>query len=329
MSRPLRLEYPGSLWHITARGNNRQLIYSDDADRRFFLKLLGESVERFGWILTAYVLMSNHYHLVVQLVDRTLSRGMKWLNGRYASYFNSKHSRVGHLFQGRFKGILVDKEAYSLEVLRYVALNPVRANMIRTPDDYEWSSHRAILGETAAPSWLAVDDALIGFAPDRELARRNYRTFVNDGIRSPKRLWDDVVGQQYLGRPEWIDLIRERIELKPRSAEIPRAQMLQQARSLSDVMSTVARTFNLAEQSLREGRERRLDAARMLVAWIAWNDARLTGREIAAGLHLRSSSNVSRLVRTCERELESNELLRHAAARCRSTPCGTEGQRQT
>ena len=329
MSRPLRLEYPGSLWHITARGNNRQSIYWDDFDRRTFLELLGESVDQYVWILTAFVLMSNHYHLVLQLIDRTLSRGMKWLNGRYAARFNARHSRVGHLFQGRFRGILVEKESYGLELLRYVVLNPVRAKMVRTPEAYEWSSHRAVLGQVPAPSWLAVDDALIGFAPDRDLARRNYRRFVDEGIRSDRRLWDDVVGQQYLGRHEWTDTIRDRIALKPRSAEFPRAQMLRSTACLAEVISSVATAVDLPESMIRQGHERRVDRARMLVAWIAWKDARLPCVEIAAGLQLRSSSNVSRLIRTCERELESNEVLRRTADYIRSTRGGIEGQRQT
>ncbi|HUK37025.1 MAG TPA: transposase, partial [Vicinamibacterales bacterium] len=219
MSRPLRLEYPGSFWHITARGNNRQLIFADDDDRRSFLEMLGESVERFGWIVPAYVLMPNHYHLVLELTWPELSRGMHWLNSRFSLRFNQRHRRVGHLFQARFKSFLVDKEAYFLELLRYVVLNPVRARMTSRPDDYEWSSHRAVLGEVAAPEWLAVDDALAPFGRNRDAARSEYRAFVDRAIGCDARLWDAVVGQVYLGRSEWIDEIRERIAVKPRSKE--------------------------------------------------------------------------------------------------------------
>jgi REP element-mobilizing transposase RayT len=131
MSRPLRLEYPGSLWHVTVRGNGRQDVFRDDRDRQFLLELLGDCVNRFAWILPAYVLMSNHFHLVNELTSETLSRGMQWLNGTYSQAFNRRHERVGHLFQGRFKAFLIEKEAYFLEVLRYVVLNPVRAGMVR------------------------------------------------------------------------------------------------------------------------------------------------------------------------------------------------------
>src|SRR5689334_2023017 len=131
MTRPLRLEFPGSYWHITHRGNERRPTFYRDADRLYFLDLLGEAVGRFKWIVTAYALMLNHYHLLLELTDvETLSRGMKWLNGKYVSWFNRRHDRVGHLFQGRFKNFLIDKETYALEVSRYVVLNPVRAKLV-------------------------------------------------------------------------------------------------------------------------------------------------------------------------------------------------------
>ena len=151
MSRPLRLEFFGSLHHVTTRGNARQDIFRDDDDREFFLELLGSCVKRFDWILTAYVLMSNHFHLVTQLTSESLSRGMQWLNGKYAQAFNRRHRRVGHLLQGRPDMRLIEKETYFLKVLRYVVLNPVRADMVARPEHYIWSSHRAVLGYAPAP----------------------------------------------------------------------------------------------------------------------------------------------------------------------------------
>src|SRR6266487_4857859 len=215
MSRPLRLEFTGALFHVTQRGNNRQDIFADDHDREFFLELLGQSVRQFSWILTSYVLMTNHFHFVIQLTCASLSRGMQWLNGQYARYFNRRHRRVGHLFQGRPDARLVEEETYSLEVVRYDALNPVRAGMVSRPDGYLWSSHRAVLGLTEAPEWLAVDDLLIQFAPQRDLARANYRSFVDAGIGVDCNPWNDLVGQLYLGSEAWIAKMREQIDLKP------------------------------------------------------------------------------------------------------------------
>ena len=131
MSRPLRLEFPGALFHITQRGNHRQDIFVDDADRHVFLELLGRCVNKYGWILTSYVLMSNHFHFVVQLTCNTLWRGMQWFETQYVRAFNRRHDRIGHLFQGPFDSPLVEKETYGLNVLRYDVLNPVRAGMVR------------------------------------------------------------------------------------------------------------------------------------------------------------------------------------------------------
>lgn len=136
-------------------GLRREAIFEDDEDRRVFLSTLAEVVERFHWICHAYCLMTNHYHLVVETPDANLSKGMRQLNGVYTQASNRRHGRVGHLFQGRFKGILVDKEGYLLELTRYVVLNPVRAGMVAQPGQWSWSSYRAMVGEEASPEWLA------------------------------------------------------------------------------------------------------------------------------------------------------------------------------
>src|SRR5438270_480560 len=213
MSRPLRIEYAGSLHHVTSRGNAQQNIFLDDCDRELFLRLLGICVARFYWILTAYVLMSNHFHLVIQLTEETLSRGMQWLNANYSQAFNRRHHRVRHLLQGRPDMRLIEKDTYGLEVLRYVVLNPVRAGMVPRPEDYAWSSHRAVLGEVAAPEWLAVDDVLVQFGSERLLAGAAYRDFVNAALGQEMTLWRNLVGQIYLGSEDWMRRVRERVDL--------------------------------------------------------------------------------------------------------------------
>jgi REP-associated tyrosine transposase len=155
MARPLRLEFAGALYHVTSRGDGREDIYRADADRRGFLDVLGEVQGRFHWTVHAYCLMSNHYHLLIETPDANLAKGMRQLNGVYTQRFNRSHDRGGHVFQGRYKAILVQKEAYLLELARYVVLNPVRARMARTPGEYPWSSYRAMIGAAVAPEWLA------------------------------------------------------------------------------------------------------------------------------------------------------------------------------
>jgi REP element-mobilizing transposase RayT len=134
------------VYHVTARGNAREPIFFDDEDRQSFLTILGSVVNRFNWLCHAYCLMGNHYHLLIETPDGNLSRGMRQLNGVYTQKVNRRYSRVGHLFQGRFKSILVDKGSYLLELARYVVLNPVRAKLVKDPKDWEWSSYRATVG---------------------------------------------------------------------------------------------------------------------------------------------------------------------------------------
>jgi len=219
MARPLRIEFPGAVYHITSRGNARQEIYLDDADRRAFLEVLAQVVERFHWICHAYCLMGNHYHLLVETPEPTLSRGMRQLNGVYTQRFNQRHGRVGHLFGGRFKAILVEREAYLLELCRYVVLNPVRAGLVRAAKDWPWSSYRATAGLAEAPPLLTVDWILAQFSERRSKAQRRYRRFVAEGKGiSP---WEELKGQIYLGSEEFIARLPKPTEMVE---EIPRIQ---------------------------------------------------------------------------------------------------------
>ena len=174
MARPLRLEVADGIYHLLARGNERRAIYRDESDRLLFLELLAATCERFRWRCFAYCQMTNHYHLLVRTPEPNLARGMRDVNGRYAQAFNRRHHRVGHLFQGRYRAILVDAETQLLAVLAYIVRNPVRAGMCEEPSAWPWSSHRATTGESP-PGFLAVDELLAHFASDRDRARRSYR----------------------------------------------------------------------------------------------------------------------------------------------------------
>ena len=150
MARPLRLEYAGALYHVTSRGDRREDIYRDDEDREEWLAVLAEVCERFNWVLHAWCQMTNHYHILVETIDGNLSRGMRQLNGVYTQRFNRRHGEVGHLYQGRYKAILVQKESYLQELTRYVVLNPLR-RMVEKLEDWPWSSYPATIGLTKVP----------------------------------------------------------------------------------------------------------------------------------------------------------------------------------
>jgi putative transposase len=219
MARPLRIEFPGAVYHVTSRGNALENIYVDDTDREAFLDVLAQVVERFHWLCHAYCLMSNHYHLLVETVEPTLSRGMRQLNGVYTQGFNRRHQRVGHLFQGRFKAILVEREAYLLELCRYVVLNPVRAKLVRAAKDWRWSSYRATAGLAEAPSFLTTDWLLGQLSERRSEAQRRYRRFVAVGKGASP--WEELKGQIYLGSDAFIERLPKPEETVE---EIPRIQ---------------------------------------------------------------------------------------------------------
>lgn len=308
MTRPLRLEFPGALFHVMSRGNAKQSIFLDDVDRELYLTLLGRCVERSDWILPKYSLMPNHVHLVIQLRCNTLSKGMQWLNSEYARIFNGRHRRVGHVFQGRFKAILVEKESYYLNVVRYVVLNAVAAEMVAAPEHYKWSSHRATIGDVPAPPWLAVDDVLAQFSPDREVAIERYRAFVNAAAAVDDDPFKNVVGQAYLGSDEWREkIVGPQIALKPRSDDYPVRQRVIGNTTMQEVIAVVASTLKIDHDCVR-----RNGLPRLIAAWLGWNEVLLTHREIAAALRLRSAGQVSRLVQRCEREIDASA----AAKRC-------------
>ena len=306
MARPLRIEFPGAVYHVTSRGNERRPVFFSDDDRLAFLDFLGKAAKRFGWSVTVWVLMTNHFHLVIQTPAPNLSRGMQWLNGKYAGWFNRQHKRWGHLFGGRFKAFLVEKESYFTEVLRYVVLNPVRAGMVERPEDYRWSSYRATAGLEDAPDWLDIDSALNAFAPDKELAQTYYREFVLAKIGCEDRLWDHLVNALYLGTEAWTKTMRRRVEEKPRSTDHPRVQRSVGRPKMHEVVSAVARAAGTSASTIRATRGGRL---RRLVAWIGWYEGWVTLRTIAASLRLRSEGHISGLIRRCDQELGADATL--------------------
>ncbi|MFN3843794.1 MAG: REP-associated tyrosine transposase [Rehaibacterium terrae] len=222
MARPLRIEFNGALYHVTSRGDRREAIYEDDADRLRFLALLGQVAADFNWVVHAYCLMTNHYHLVVETPDGNLSKGMRQLNGVFTQYSNRRHRRVGHLFQGRFKAILVDADSYLLELARYVVLNPVRAGMVSDPGAWPWSSYLAMIGVEASPPWLATDGLLAVFGKRRSNAVRRYMAFVAEGVGA-EPIWQHLRSQVFLGDEDFVARSLRRAKLSE-DVNIPKAQ---------------------------------------------------------------------------------------------------------
>lgn len=222
MVRPLRIEYPGAVYHVTSRGDRREPIAKDDMDRTAFLSIAGQALVRFDAHVWAYCLMGNHYHLVIRTREANLSRLMRHINGVYTQTFNRRHQLTGHLFQGRFKAILVDSDSYLLEVCRYVDLNPVRAHMVDRPDAYRWSSYRALARLADKPDWLNVHSVYEQLAPGKgaAYAAAKYAQFVAEG--KGIKLWDEHLKQQiYLGDDDFIARMQQHAGLDAQSPNRP------------------------------------------------------------------------------------------------------------
>lgn len=244
MARPLRIEFSGALYHVTARGDRREPIYDDDADRERFLEVLGQVVSDFNWICHGYCLMTNHYHLVIETPDGNLSKGMRQLNGVFTQYSNRRHARTGHLFQGRYKAILVDGDSYLLELARYVVLNPVRARMVADPGDWRWSSYSAMVGAVQPPPWLSTDGLLAAFSRQRRAAVRQYKRFVADGIGIPS-IWENLQGQAFLGDDDFVARSLRRSNASE-DVNIPKAQR----RAPPPSLATLARHHSSRDQAM-------------------------------------------------------------------------------
>ena len=257
MARPLRIEYPGAVYHVTTRGNARQAVFRDDRDRKAFLEVLESVVEKSNWRCHVYCLMENHYHLILETPDGNISQGMRQLNGIYTQTFNRRHGTVGHLFQGRFKAILVERESYLLELCRYVVLNPVRAGLVKSPGGgYPWSSYRATVGRVRAPSFLTVDWVLGQFGKRRGEAQRSYRDFVRGGI-DVEAPWGKLRGQVFLGLDDFVDRLKPFLKRSKERKEIPRAQRLVGRPALGELLAgSHDRSRKVRNRLIREACER-------------------------------------------------------------------------
>ncbi|MDD5263427.1 MAG: transposase [Candidatus Bipolaricaulis sp.] len=237
MARPLRLEYEGAVYHVTSRGNARQDIFLVDPDRKLFLQTLADTVERFGWICHGYCLMTNHYHLLVETPEPNLSRGMRHLNGVYTQAFNRRHMRSGHVLQGRFKAIVVEKESHLLELARYVVLNPVRAEMVRSAKDWRWSSYRATAALVGAPLFLTAGWILEQLDRDPRRATRIYRGFVENG--RDVDVWTELRGGILLGGDDFVAELKPLLSDHEAARELPRRERPVTRPSLAELFSRV------------------------------------------------------------------------------------------
>lgn len=259
MSRPLRIEFPGALYHVTSRGDGCDAVYLDDSDRSSWLEVVGQVCQRFHWLVYAYCLMDDHYHLLLQTATGNLSAGMRQLNGLYTQRFNRRHGRAGHVFQGRYKSVLVDRDTHLLGLERHVVLNPVRSRLVDDAGDWHWSSYAATSGVAASPRWLAADSLLQQFHARRSAAIARYIEHVRSGMGLPS-IWAHLNRQVFLGDDAFVARTQRKAMSSRRVApEVPRAQRRTPGRPLDHYAAlevprdvAMARAYRTGRFSLAE-----------------------------------------------------------------------------
>ena len=321
-------------YHVTARGTDRKRIFKDDRDRRHWLELLPEVQERLGLRIFAYVMMENHYHVVLAAPELNLSRAMQWLQTSYSMWFNRRHGRVGPLFQGRFKAVVLEPDAFAHELSRYVHLNPVRVKglgldkrtrraarvgiepevsrdlvkqRLKVLREFGWSSYHAYTGRAKAPEWLDRDLILArscrGTVTEQEQA---YRRFVEEAVRegiedSP---WEKLVGQVALGSAEWVRKLCA--NLPGRKREQPQSGLIQERPMLAQAVAAVEK---LRELEWAEFRKKRGDWGRNMVWYLGWHRCALTLRELGESAGGVDYAAVSAAIKSLERRLPKDRAL--------------------
>ncbi|MBW1997877.1 MAG: transposase [Deltaproteobacteria bacterium] len=312
MARPLRVEYPDAYYHVMSRGNNQQTLYEDDADKEKFLEYLAKASERFSIIIHTYCLMNTHYHLLVQTPEANLSLAMQWLNVSYAMYLNRKRGRCGHLFQGRFKALLIDADGYLTHLSRYIHLNPVRAKMVSLPAEYQWSSYGALIGKRREPEFLEVNRLMSHFGRTLKEARKAYRDFVErvdlKALENPDK---QVTAGFVLGDAEFVEWIKTTfLSARGDEKEIPQLKRLKPKVPLEKVVQAVAQEFSCpAELIISKGRKK--NKAREVALYIARETSGMSCKELGEYFGGVSGALVTMRHKQVGDESRRNRALKH------------------
>ena len=318
MARPLRIEFPGALYHVTARGNERKPIYRDAGDRRRFLERLAGVAGTHRLAVHAYVLMRNHYHLLVETRAANLSRAMRQLNGVYTQDFNRRHRRAGHLFQGRYKAILVEKDSYLLELSRYLHLNPVRVGEVRAAWEFPWSSAAAFVGKAPAPEYLLMEEVLGHFGRRRATARRRYAAFLRAGVeQGGAPPWAAVEGQLLLGERRWVERLKRHLRDRPLGEEVTGVRQLRLHPPVSVVITQVCREATIAPERLLQRRGTRGSWARGVAMALAWELCGVSQREVGRVFGVGPSAVAKSRARLAPR-MAANRWMRQRFERVKS-----------
>lgn len=307
MTWPLRIEFPGALHWVRATAVGYRSIATDEGDRQRFIDYLGACVERFEWKLFTYTLLRDHVQLLVDGREQ-LGRGMHWLLGSYAAWFNRSHQRVGYFFHRRYEATLVEKETCFRELVRDIALEAVRSKIVKRPEEHRWSGHRAIAGDAPPPPWLAVNDTRSEFSNDPAA----YASFVEEAIGAPRRF---VFGDPYIGTDVWKESIRREVERRSPSDGHPLRYRRVGRAGMPRIRAAIAGTLGI---DVRDVCRLRGSDSRMMLAWLGVHEGMLNATEVAVAMGIHSA-NVTRLLRRCDEEMKTRPALRSRIDQCVAT----------
>ena len=310
MSRPWRIEYEGALYHLMSRGNEGNDIFIDKKDRVNFLDTIGEMSERYDFDIFAYVLMDNHYHLLVRSRLANLKKAMQWFGTTYTQRFNRRHYRSGHLFQGRYKSLIVQNDAYLLQLSYYIHRNPVRAGIVKRLADYRWSSYRVYAYGRKTPEWLSTDLILSQFKgePDKN---KSYREKVQKYAQEEERLIENTRHNLILGTKKFAEKICKKYLPAETDSAIPQQNQLSKDLNVAEFLKKAEKIFNCdVKRFVKAGRLSGPEKdTRDLLLYYIWRAGRLTNDQIGEQFGL-SYSAVSHAVKSIKTKLQNDHGLK-------------------
>ena len=306
MARPLRIELKGALYHISTRGNEDNPVYRDEADYLKFLEILSEIPNRYGALPHLYVLMENHYHILMETPEGNIKGAVHYLNATYAGYFNKRYRRSGHLFQGRYKGTIIEKEIFLLPVSRYLHLNPVRSGLVVRPEEYHWSSYPEYIGRRKKQDWMTYESVLEQYFQPEPMAQNLYKLYVEEGVSSREDPFLQQVGG-ILGRDQFIKEVRRKAKVK-KHREIPDSRAITRGLKFEDVLNAVAKRFGIDKSMIKEVGQKG-NQARKVSFYILRQFTDISNEKIGKYFGIGYTA-VSQARSRIKKEMQSNRRLR-------------------
>jgi len=299
MARPLRIEYDGAVYHIISKGNRGDYIFAEDKDKEVFLDILGRSVDRYGICIHVWCIMGNHYHLLISVPNGNLSKAMHFIGSGYGSYLRRSRGFIGHVFAGRYKSLCVEKEGYLLELSRYIHLNPARSGMVKTPEEYQWSSYRQYIGKDNSITWLHKEWLLSEYGATYKTAEKKYWEFVEAGIENPLEYpADKIIGQAVLGNETFVQKVVSNLKRRENLGDISGKRYFSGRPGVNKIYCAVCDYYGIDE--LNDSR------AQDMFVCIAKEKSHSNNREIAEKMGGKGASAIAHHYRRVMKKIEGN-----------------------